>query len=145
MWSTAELAGIVGLTTRRINGLIRDGHLPKPETRAGHDPKVVIPAYLKYLKAQLSKGSYDDEKTRLTRARAAQIEFSNQVAQGRYIPVDEVRVSAFNTGRVVRDALFNMPARIGSILAAESDSFKVEKILEKEVRESLEGLNGDSG
>ena len=47
----------------------------------------------------------------------------------------------FNTARTVRDALLNIPDRICSILAAETDDSKVSEFLTKEIRQALEVLS----
>ena len=56
------------------------------------------------------------------------------------ISTDEVRVSAFNLARRVRDRLQLIPHRLAAVLAAEMISEEVEKILEKEIRKALEEL-----
>jgi phage terminase Nu1 subunit (DNA packaging protein) len=56
--------------------------------------------------------------------------------------VDAKKVSrdAFNEGRRVRDALLSIPSKIAPELAAEIEPEKVEIILNKIIREALEGL-----
>ena len=56
------------------------------------------------------------------------------------VNADEVRVSAFNLGRRVRDRLLLIPHRIAAILAAEMDADKVEKTLADELRKAMEEL-----
>jgi hypothetical protein len=56
------------------------------------------------------------------------------------ISTDEVRVSAFNLARRVRDRLQLIPHRLAAVLAAEMIAEEVEKILEKEIRKALEEL-----
>jgi hypothetical protein len=56
------------------------------------------------------------------------------------ISTDEVRVSAFNLARRVRDRLQLIPHRLAAVLAAENDADQVEKLLEKEIRKALEEL-----
>jgi hypothetical protein len=56
------------------------------------------------------------------------------------VNADEVRVSAFNLGRRVRDRLLLIPHRIAAILAAEMDADKVEKLLADELRKAMEEL-----
>ena len=68
-------------------------------------------------------------------ARLTKIEYEERV--GKLISSDEVRVAAFNRFRVFRDAMLNMPDRIGAVLAAESDPAKVHSILASEIRNAL--------
>jgi hypothetical protein len=56
------------------------------------------------------------------------------------ISTDEVRVSAFNLARRVRDRLQLIPHRLAAVLAAEMIAEEVEKILETEIRKALEEL-----
>ena len=60
---------------------------------------------------------------------------------GKLIPADEAEREFFDLGRTIRDSLLNIPDRIGSLLAAESDEIKVTEILTNEIRQALEVLS----
>jgi hypothetical protein len=60
--------------------------------------------------------------------------------QGAYLLVRDVKDAAFSRARQIRDALLNIPDRISSILAAESDHDRTREILTTEIRQALESL-----
>lgn len=71
-------------------------------------------------------------------ARLAKIDF--EVRTGKLVPADQVRVAAFNLARRARDSLLSMPARIGPILAGETNAFEVQRLLTEELRRVCEEL-----
>lgn len=52
----------------------------------------------------------------------------------------DVEKEAFECARQVRDALQNIPARIAAVVAAMTKESEIEKLLDKEIRQSLEAL-----
>jgi hypothetical protein len=52
----------------------------------------------------------------------------------------DVEKEAFECARMVRDALQNIPSRVAAVIAAMKTEAEVEKILDKEIRQSLEVL-----
>lgn len=52
----------------------------------------------------------------------------------------DVEKESFECARQVRDALQNIPARIAAVVAAMTKESEVEKILDAEIRQSLEAL-----
>lgn len=89
----------------------------------------------------LAIGSFSAEQTRERhfRARLAELEFNERV--GQLVYRGTVEAEWFRVGRIVRDALLNIPSRIAGILAAESDQRKVHDLLEREIRQALEVLS----
>jgi formaldehyde-activating enzyme involved in methanogenesis len=88
---------------------------------------------------QDSFGAAQYSKARAVRehyqARLAKIEYEERV--GSLVSKDEVQVAAFNTHRVIRDAMLNIPDRIAAMLAAETDEAKCYEILATEIRKAL--------
>ncbi len=70
------------------------------------------------------------------------LEIKARVEAGKYVDADEVKVAAFNKARVVRDGLLNIPDRMASLLAAETNEHKVHELLAREIRAALEELTG---
>lgn len=70
------------------------------------------------------------------------LEIKARVEAGKYVDADEVKVAAFNKARIVRDGLLNIPDRVASMLAAETDEHKVHELLSMEIRAVLEELTG---
>lgn len=79
-------------------------------------------------------------RVRLGLEQAKRLELKNKVESGEYLPAREVEESAFNSARITRDAILNIPDRIAALLAAESDAMQVHKILTEELRRALENL-----
>jgi hypothetical protein len=75
--------------------------------------------------------------------RAKLLEIKAKVETGRYVDADDVKATAFNKARVVRDGLLNIPDRLSAVLAAESDPAKVHELLAAEIRNALEELSGN--
>ena len=61
-------------------------------------------------------------------------------AMGELVRIDRVTKDAFECARATRNALLNIPARIGPELAAETDPFKVENLLTNALIKALEQL-----
>lgn len=72
--------------------------------------------------------------------RARRLKFDNDLRAGTYVPVREAKREAFDSARVIREALLNLPARISAELAAETDPGKVFALLDAEIRTALAGL-----
>ena len=75
------------------------------------------------------------------KAGLAELEYRQRI--GELVEVDKVEAEAFRIGRLVRDAILNIPSRLAGILAAESDQRRVYELLEKEHRQALDTLSCD--
>ncbi len=71
-------------------------------------------------------------------AKLAKLEFDHK--SGKLIDAAEVKKSAFDAARMVRNSMMNIPDRLAAELAAETDVFKVTQKLKNEIRKALEGL-----
>ena len=74
-------------------------------------------------------------------ARLAKIEFEER--SSKLVSRDEVTVQAFTKARTIRDNLLNIPDRLASMLAAESDPTQVHEILTEEIRKALDDLSSN--
>jgi hypothetical protein len=103
----------------------------KPETRKGlQNVTDLSPLLLKTrIKNEMEKGKILEAKAK------AEI--------GELVSVEEVRTSAFNKARIVRDNLLNIPDRVASHLASISDERKIHEVLLTEIRTVLEVLTKD--
>lgn len=68
-------------------------------------------------------------------AKMAKLEY--EMKSGTLAQVDKVKLGAFQSGRIVRDYLSGMSARIAGKLAAETDPVKIQIILDAEINKSL--------
>jgi hypothetical protein len=60
---------------------------------------------------------------------------------GKLVDAASVKESAFSLGRRIRDSMLNIPDRIASMLAAETDETKIRELLTGEIRNALEELS----
>lgn len=79
-------------------------------------------------------------------ARIAKLIYEEKI--GKLIEADGVKVKAFETARIVRDFVLNIPNRISAELASETDPIRVHTLLTKELTSALDELsrklkNGD--
>lgn len=75
-------------------------------------------------------------------ARLAKLEFEEKSAA--LVKADMVKNEAFKVARLVRDAMLNIPDRVSSELAADTEPFVIHRKLTLEIRKALEGLGGDN-
>ena len=71
------------------------------------------------------------------------LDLDEKVKTKQFVEAEEVKVVAFNRGRVVRDRIMNLPDRLAAILAAENDINTVRETLATELRIALEGLSNE--
>lgn len=72
-------------------------------------------------------------------ARRERLRFEKET--GALVPVDDVRLAAFNTARRVRDLLLAVPDRIAPVLAATDDTTSCHRIVGDEIRRALQELS----
>lgn len=75
-------------------------------------------------------------------AKIAQIEYEEKIKK--LISAEKVRVSAFKSARIVRDAIMNIPNRISADLASETDPQKVRIMLTDALNEALQELASEN-
>lgn len=76
------------------------------------------------------------EKGKLLQARA-------QAEAGELINAEQVKASAFNKARIIRDGMLNIPDRLASVLAAIENEKQIHEMLTKEIRTVLEELSDE--
>jgi hypothetical protein len=72
------------------------------------------------------------------RAKLRRLEFETK--QARLIEAEAVRKTIAEAVRAIRDGILNLPDRLATVLAAESDPKKVHVLLKNELARELEGL-----
>ena len=93
------------------------------------------------------KESVDDymfNRNRREAAEAERAELSLAEDKGQLIRVDAVKAAVANVFSATRDALLQIPARLGPQLAAESDASKAQTMLYSEIHQALQLLAGAS-
>ena len=74
--------------------------------------------------------------------RAKLLELKAKVETGKYVDADEVRVAAFNQGRIVRDNLLNVAGRLAAVVAAENNERRCFDLIDEEIRQAIVALTG---
>lgn len=75
------------------------------------------------------------------RAKLTELEYLERI--GKLILAEDVDREWFRLGRLVRDTMLNIPARIAADLAHETDHRKVQDMLEREIYQALETLSDE--
>lgn len=81
-------------------------------------------------------------KTEVERGKLAELDRRRR--EGELVERSEIEQAAFSNARRVRDALMNIPARVASLYAAETDPQKIHQNLEDEIRNVLIDLIGET-
>ncbi|MEO5355094.1 MAG: hypothetical protein H7835_18055 [Magnetococcus sp. XQGC-1] len=83
---------------------------------------------------QMSRAVRETYNAKLTR-----LEYEEKT--GKLLNAEDVAKEAFALARRVRDRLLNIPSRMASVLASETDSKTIEALLSQELRIALEELS----
>ncbi|MDQ0124280.1 hypothetical protein J2W17_003228 [Pseudomonas lini] len=81
---------------------------------------------------------YQKARTRLALAQAEKAESEVRKANGELVERSVVDEAAFSSGRMVRDLLLALPAKLAPELSAMGDPWDIEKHLMQEIRSALE-------
>jgi hypothetical protein len=69
--------------------------------------------------------------------RFRKLRIENDLREGRVVDVRAAKREAFESARIIRESVLNLPARIAAELAAETDPAKVFARLDDALREAL--------
>lgn len=108
-----------------LDDRLEDDEIPEPEEDKKHPV---------FARSQARK--------ELFRSKLAELEFLERV--GKVVDKEKGEAEQFRLGRLVRDAMLNIPDRLAGVLAAETDQRKIHELLMKEIRQSLEALSNVS-
>jgi phage terminase Nu1 subunit (DNA packaging protein) len=124
-----EDAALAALQARRepVKGLRRRGTSKNGEVSALGAAGSPEPLSTMLLKSRI--------KTEVERGKLAELDRKQR--EGELVERSEVEEAAFCNARRVRDALMNIPARVASLYAAETDPQKIHQNLEDEIRTVL--------
>lgn len=141
--SSTVIADLLCLESkRRVEQLVKEGILPRI-TRGKYDPIDCVQSYIKYIKdinGDSDKSLMDEKKALIKVQReTAQIDLAEK--KGQLLDKKDVESEAFKNGRMVRDSLKNIPARLSTILAVEKKPVKIKKLLDEEIRKVIEKIS----
>ncbi|WP_341792980.1 hypothetical protein [Rickettsia endosymbiont of Ceutorhynchus obstrictus] len=142
-YTVLELAEWLNLTDRRIQLLVKDKVIPKPD-KGKYDLKACTQKYVKYLQqrafGKTGTDSIDQhaEKSRLIKAKADKAELEVQILESKYMEVSEVEFEWSNLVLAFRSKMLALPTKLVRSLAEAGGNFvEIEKILETEIYEAL--------
>ncbi len=85
----------------------------------------------------ISKDTLTEAQRMATLERGRKLRLENDLKDGRLVEVGKAAREAFEAARIIREAILNIPARLSSELAAESDGSRVYSKLDAALREAL--------
>lgn len=136
------LAEILGVTPRRIQQLVEDEIIPKPNKPGQYDIPACVQAY--YYREFC--GDEDDEldgkheRARKAKAEADRIEFDLNIKKGLYVSAELVTHELEKIIMNCRSKLLALPRKYAPILATAENPNEAEKILTGGVEEALNEL-----
>lgn len=154
--SAQQYARRVGVSRQAVYEAIRNGRLVKSVVREELSERLLIDPSIADKEWGQNRGypgrprGEDVDPADLTASRAKKEAYQAEIFRlkseqlaGRLVDAEKVKREAFKTARMVRDGLGNLPDRLAAQLAAETDQFKVHRLLTEEVRKALEALGRD--
>lgn len=143
-YPVATIAKLLILTERQVQALAKDGVLPKAE-RGRYALVPVVQSYIRYLRERAIGGGIggsDDDRMRLTRAKADIAEMEAERLRESLIPEDQIRpvVTAF-VARFKQRTLAVAP-KAAPMVAVETEADACHDIIETFLLEALGELAG---
>ncbi|MCK6102897.1 MULTISPECIES: hypothetical protein [unclassified Brevundimonas] len=145
--SEAEFSALIGVTSRRVRDLVRDGVLHKTtrNRRLGFLLPDEVQSYCKHLRERaVAQGQTDElkiERVRKERAAAEKIELQNAALRGELVSVAAVKQEWGGVVRDVRAGMLAVSARVGAVLPALTPHDI--SIIDREIHSALEGMADD--
>lgn len=136
------LAEILGLTPRRIQQLVEDEVIPKPEKPGAYDIPACVQNYFYKLYAADEDESLDGkfERARKAKAEADRIEFELEIKKNKYVQADLVEYELEKIIMNCRAKLLALPRKLAPLLATAQTPNEVEDNLTGGINEALNEL-----
>lgn len=138
--SVKIVSQLLDLSTRRVQQLVTEGVIPKPES-GKYDLVKAIHGYINYLRRQIREGeevSITDQRKRLVKAQAEKQELDNQRKKGELLPADLIHVVLVDVLSRVRTNLLGISGRIAPQVSGLTDRRQARSLIENVVRDALE-------
>lgn len=148
-YPVVTIAKLLMLTERRIQQLVKEGHLPKAE-RGRYELVPVVQAYVRYLRERVLGGGIEgdggapDDKKRLMKARADIAEFEAARLAEELVPVDEVTNTWAELVSRFRARCLSIAPKAAPIVANQVSAEACHDIIETFVHEALAELASTS-
>ena len=146
----AKYAERCGMSKMNLHKMAREGKIPF-KVRNGErvvDCTILDPVLMPHNKKANQELKQEQDNINLMEAERRKKVFEAHLKElqykekkGELINLAKASKVVFEGGRKCRDAILNIPSRISPELAAETDPFKVEIMLTKELKQALEHLS----
>lgn len=136
--SVAFIADLYGVSEQSIRDWINAAIIEKPLNSLLNVVEVIRAVYRHQRKIIERLGSQPliDERLKVTTIKREMAEIELKKLRGELLDAEKVKIVAFSRAKSEAEMLSNLPSRLKSILAAETDEFKVGEIL----KEALDGV-----
>ena len=146
MATLADIADHLDLSVKSVSNLKRAGVFPEAQ-RAGHDLDAVRVAYIRHLRETAAGRSaaygvvdLTAERARLAAAQAVRAERENAVAEGEFLPRDEVHIAVTSAFALVRSKILALPSRMAPQVAPAMTPAEAQAMLKDACYEALDDL-----
>lgn len=146
--TAAELGTFLGVTSRRVFGLAKDGIIPKARSK-GFDLRECVQGYCGYLRTRagsvspnLGGGATGDHRERLIKARADLAEMEAAQLAGQLVQIDLAEATWSEATARVRQRMLSVAPKAAPIVAVETNAEICHEVIEAFVHEALAELAG---
>ena len=140
IYTTSELAEVMGLSGRRIRQLEKEGVFPKV-ARGRWDIAQVMQGYVSCIKAQAAKSGEEldltQERTLLTRANRKKAELELQIMKGELHRSEDVEWVMNDMLGAFRARCLTIPSKTAPRLQGQTELAVIQNIIKKEIYEAL--------
>lgn len=141
----AALAGLLGISTRRLDQLVEEGIAVRPSPGM-FDAAKTIQAYIAHASGKAAGAAavldLDREKARLAKEQADGHALKNAVARGEFVAVADVTREWEDIVRTMRSAMLAVPSRCRRQAGSSFGPTEI-AIIDREIRDALEAISND--
>lgn len=138
--STAILAELLGLSSRRIQQLVTAKILPVPGPK-GHDLRIAVPAYLKFIQQPGKSANLADAKTKLTEVQTEIKRLELARLNGEVVATTDAAKIWETVATAIRSQFLALPTKLAPMVQAARTIPEVQQMLKKEITQVLSELS----
>ena len=132
--SRQVVAAMLGISSRHVSNLLRAGVLVQV-AKGKYDLVDSVHRYAKYLQQGGSaSGELASARQQTERERARKLKFENDLAEGRLVPAEDVRIALFETMRIIASNEDAIPGRLAQKLVNMTSAASIRQLLLTELR-----------
>ena len=143
-YSTATIAKLLDLSTRRVQQLVTEGVIPRAE-RGRYALAPTVQGYIGFLReravnADVGAADIGGHRSRKVKEEADQLEMKNAQMRGELLPRDEVHVAVTSTLALVRSKILALANKLAPVMAPEMTLAEAREIIKGECHDALNEL-----